>query len=237
MNTNKKILVSDYDQTFYLNDEDIEKNKIAINKFRKKGNIFVIATGRSYLDFKNKVDLYKFEYDYVIINHGATILDKANNVFANFSIKNNIVSNIKNDLQLEKSIKEFCCSRLESRVDFEHKDLTKINVKYNSKDEAMNINKDINDKYSEFVNSYYVTENSVEIISNEINKSKAIDLLLNRLNVLRENVYTIGDGYSDIEMIKDFNGYAMKKSVVELKEVAKKEYDSVSELINEIMEK
>jgi hypothetical protein len=237
MNTNKKILVSDYDQTFYLNDEDIEKNKIAINKFRKKGNIFVIATGRSYLDFKNKVDLYKFEYDYVIINHGATILDKANNVFANFSIKNNIVSNIKNDLQLEKSIKEFCCSRLESRVDFEHKDLTKINVKYNSKDEAMNINKDINDKYSEFVNSYYVTENSVEIISNEINKSKAIDLLLNRLNVLRKNVYTIGDGYSDIEMIKDFNGYAMKKSVVELKEVAKKEYDSVSELINEIMEK
>jgi hypothetical protein len=140
-------------------------------------------------------------------------------------------------LQLEKSIKEFCCSRLESRVDFEHKDLTKINVKYNSKDEAMNINKDINDKYSEFVNSYYVTENSVEIISNEINKSKAIDLLLNRLNVLRKNVYTIGDGYSDIEMIKDFNGYAMKKSVVELKEVAKKEYDSVSELINEIMEK
>lgn len=83
----------------------------------------------------------------------------------------------------------------------------------------------------------YVTENSVEIISNEINKSKAIDLLLNRLNILKENVYTIGDGYSDIEMIKDFNGYAMKKSVVELKEVAKKEYDSVSELINEIMEK
>jgi hypothetical protein len=235
MNTNKKILVSDYDQTFYLNDEDIEKNKIAINKFREKGNIFVIATGRSYFDFHNKVDLYKFNYDYVIINHGATILDKDNNVFANFSIKNEIISNIKNDLQLEKSIKGFCCSKLESRVDFEYKDLTKINVKYNSKDEAMNINKDINDKYSKFIDSYYVSENSVEIISNEINKSKAIDLLLNRLNVSRENVYTIGDGYSDIEMIKDFNGYAMKKSVVELKEVAKKEYDSVSELINEIM--
>lgn len=26
MNTNKKILISDYDQTFYLNDDDIEKN-------------------------------------------------------------------------------------------------------------------------------------------------------------------------------------------------------------------
>lgn len=235
MNINKKILISDYDQTFYLNDEDIEKNKLAIRKFREEGNIFVIATGRSYLDFHNKVDLYKIDYDYVIINHGATILDKNDNIFANYSIKNEIISNIKKDLQLEKSVKGFCCSKLESRVDFNYRDLTKINVRYNTKEEAMDINKDINNKYSEFVNSYYVTENSLEIISNEINKSKAIDLLLNRLNILRENVNTIGDGYSDIEMVKDFNGYCMKESVSELKEIAKKEYNSVSDLINEIM--
>ena len=50
----KKILVSDYDQTFYIGDEDIEKNKIAVNRFRNKGNIFIIATGRSYEDFMGK---------------------------------------------------------------------------------------------------------------------------------------------------------------------------------------
>ena len=50
----RKILVSDYDQTFYLNDEDIEKNKKSVEEFRKKGNIFVFATGRSYFDFMNK---------------------------------------------------------------------------------------------------------------------------------------------------------------------------------------
>lgn len=235
MMENKKILISDYDQTLYLNDEDMEKNKVAIKNFREKGNIFVIATGRSYLDFHNKVDLYNFEYDYVIINHGATILGKDNDVFTNFSIKNEIIDNIKNDLQLEKSIKGFCCSRLDSRVDFNHKDLTKINVRYNSKEEAMIINKTINNKYSNFVNSYYVTENSIEIISNEINKSKAIDILLKKLKISRDNTYTIGDGYSDIEMIKDFNGYTMVNSVDELKNIAKKHYNSVSELINEIM--
>lgn len=231
----EKILISDYDQTLYLNDEDMDKNKIAIKKFREKGNIFVIATGRSYFDFHNKVDLYNFEYDYVIINHGATILDKNNNIFTNFSIKNEIIDNIKNDLQLEKSLKGFCCSKLDSRVNFNHKDLTKINVRYNSKEEAMAINKTINDKYANFVNSYYVTENSLEIISNEINKSKAIDILLKELSVSKDNAYTIGDGYSDIEMVKDFNGYAMVNSVDELKNIAKKEYNSVSDLINEIM--
>ncbi len=235
MNTNKKILVSDYDQTFYLSDEDIEKNKKAVDKFRKEGNIFVIATGRSYFDFHNKVDMYNFEYDYVIINHGATILDNNDNVFANFSINDEIINNIKEDLQLEKSIKGFCCSRLESRVDFDHKDLTKINVKYNSKEEAMTINEIINSKYSNYINSYYVTENSLEVISNETNKSKAINLLLNRLDVLLENVYTIGDGYSDIGMIKDFSGYAMVNSVKELKQVAIREYESVSDLIDEII--
>lgn len=99
----------------------------------------------------------------------------------------------------------------------------------------MTINKIINDRYSSFVNSYYVTENSLEIISNEINKSKAIDILLKELDISRNNAYTIGDGYSDVEMVKDFNGYAMVNSVDELKNIAKKQYKSVSELINDIM--
>ena len=215
----KKMLISDYDQTLYLNDEDMEKNKVAIKHFREKGNIFVIATGRSYFDFKNKVDLYNFEYDYVIINHGATILDKENNVFTNFSIRNEIIEQLKEDLEIEKAEKTFCCSCLDSRVDFNYQDLTKINVRYNSKEEAMAINKIIIDKYSNFVNSYYVTENSIEIISNEINKAKAIDILLKKLDISRDNVYTIGDSYSDIEMIKDFNGYSMVNSVEELKNI------------------
>lgn len=29
----KKLLVSDYDNTFYINDEDIEKNKNQVKKF------------------------------------------------------------------------------------------------------------------------------------------------------------------------------------------------------------
>lgn len=236
MNIDTKILVSDYDQTFYLNDEDVEKNKIAVKDFRNKGNIFVFATGRSFFDFHNKAKLYNLEYDYVIINHGATILDKDNNIFYNFSIKNEIIDNLKEDLQLNKTIAGFCCSKLESRVDFKYKDLTKINVKYSSKELAKSINDEINGKYSQYVNSYCISESSLEIISSETNKSKAIKLLLEKLNISTNNIYTIGDGYSDIQMIKDFYGYAMKDAVSELKEVAKKEYESVANLIDDIKE-
>ena len=124
-----KVLVVDYDKTFYLNDLDIKKNIDLISKFRKNGNIFIIATGRSYHDFLEKKEKYNIKYDYVLLNHGATILDKFDNVLYNFVIDEDIFE-IKKLLQIEKSIMHFCCSKLESRVDFSHDDLTKIAVRY-----------------------------------------------------------------------------------------------------------
>ena len=196
--SSKKILVSDYDQTFYLNDEDIKRNKKAVKNFRDKGNIFIIATGRSFLDFKNKVNMYDIDYDYVILNHGATILDKNDNIIFNFPIYNEVIDNIKNDICLEESIKNFCCSELESRIDFDYGNLTKINVKYNNKEKAMQVNTVINNKYSKYVVSYYVNTNSIEIISSKTNKSNAIKLLIKKLCIDNKNVYSIGDVSKEI---------------------------------------
>ena len=57
----KKVLVSDYDQTFYVNDEDIELNKQSVQHFRENGNIFIIATGRSFMDLQKKVKQYNLK--------------------------------------------------------------------------------------------------------------------------------------------------------------------------------
>lgn len=231
----KKILISDYDQTFYINDEDIELNKIAVEKFRKDGNIFVFATGRSYEEFKNKVNEYDLKYDYAILNHGATILNSNDEVIENFAIANSIIPNIKEDILNTKFIKYFCCSLFESRVDFNYQDLTKIYAKYDNKELAMKVNEIINCKYGNYINSYYVTKNSIEIISNKTNKFYAIELLTKRLDIFRDNIYTIGDGYSDIEMIRNYKGYCMKDSVEELLDYCKdKKVESVSELIRKI---
>lgn len=183
-----------------------------------------------------KIKLKPINYNYVILNHGATIIDSNDNIIYNFCIDNEIISIIKDEISIKKSVRHFCCSALESRVDITHKDLTKIHIKYNTKEEAMEINKILNNKYSQYINSYYVTGNAIEIISNKTNKSNAIRLLTKKFNIDDKNIYTIGDGFSDIEMVIDFNGYCMEESVEELKKVASKEYKSVSELITEVME-
>ena len=230
----RKILVSDYDQTFYLNDEDIEKNKKSVENFRKHENIFIFATGRSYFDFMNKAEQYKLKWDYLIINHGATILDKNNNIISNYTIDNDVIKNIKKDLEIENAIKYFCCNLENSRTNFNDKDLTKIYAKY-EKDKAEQINSLINKKYSEFVNCYLVSGNAVEIISNKTCKSYAIEEIAQIENINQEEIFTIGDGYSDIEMIKNYNGYCMEESVQELLKICNgKIVKSVSELIEEI---
>ena len=229
-----KVLVSDYDQTLYTSDEDIKNNIEIIKEFMKSGNKFILATGRSYLDLKKVFDKYNFKCDYILLNHGSTIIDNNNNVISNTFINNEIIKYLKEDLLLDKSIRNFCCSSLESRVSFEYKNISKINIKYKAKEEANKIVKTILDKYSNFVNAYQVSDSTVEIISNEINKAKGIQILSNILNIKKEDIYTIGDGYSDIEMVKSYKGYCMKNSIDELKEVALKQYDSVYELVNEL---
>jgi len=50
-----------------------------------------------------------------------------------------------------------------------------------------------------------------------------------------ENVYTIGDGANDVEMIEKYNGYGMKNSTESGLKVTNKLVDNVYELLEEIV--
>ncbi len=69
----RKIVVSDYDNTFYRNDDDIYTNKQAVKGFMRKDNVFVLATGRSYLSIIDEIKKYHLEYQYLVLCHGAVI--------------------------------------------------------------------------------------------------------------------------------------------------------------------
>ena len=62
------MLVSDYDNTFHIKDEDMEKNIKKANEFMKN-NVFVIATGRSYDSYNNAKEKFNIKTNYIILNH------------------------------------------------------------------------------------------------------------------------------------------------------------------------
>lgn len=235
----KKFLISDYDGTFYLNDEDIIKNIKKVNEFRKKGNIFAIATGRSFLDFTKKLEQFDIQYDYLTINHGATILNKKHEIIKNYPISNNIKEVIKNEFNLIDNHNIFVCKSLESRVSIKEKDITKINIKFKNKEEQIKFNNILNTKYKKYIKSYLILEieNSIEIISSDTNKANAADIISKIEKISKENIYAIGDSYNDLEMLEKFNGICMQNSKPEIKEKIKRKCHTVSEVIEDLIDK
>ena len=232
----KKILVSDYDNTFYINDNDIKNNIKKVETFRNKKNIFVIATGRSYYDFTKKLKDYPIKYDYLIINHGATILDFNGNIKENYIIDENTKNFLIQDLELYDQDTMFACSILESRVSIKSHNITKIHKQFPTIEEAKKMNGIINNKYSNHIISYLIpANNAIEIISSKTNKANAINKIAKIENVNTQNIFTIGDSYNDIEMIENFNGFCVQNAEKEVKNISIKEFTSVSELINEIL--
>ena len=75
----KKILFSDIDGTIVDKDQPLcSKDQQAIRQLRQQGGLFAYCTGRNYQETKVIADL--FEYDYMVLNNGAMIVDRYDKV-------------------------------------------------------------------------------------------------------------------------------------------------------------
>lgn len=92
----KKILFSDIDGTLVNGDQPISsKDQEAIKKLREKGHYFSFCTGRNIQE--TKIITPYFEYDYLVLNNGAMIVDQQDQVLYRKQIKNEIAKEILNE--------------------------------------------------------------------------------------------------------------------------------------------
>lgn len=231
-----KMLVSDYDDTLFTTEEEIKKNIEAISKFMMS-SFFVVATGRSYQDYHEVKTKYHIPSHYVVINHGATIL-KNEEVLKNITIDDSMKNKIVSDLSLETASTFFACSKKQSRVSMRENDLTKLHVRYSSKEECLKRKQIIIQKYGDKINLFPVyNEEGFEIVAKDANKKDAILEIAKREQIPICNIYAVGDGNSDFQMIKSFHGFSMPSAKKKVKEVAEGEVSSVWMLINQLMKK
>lgn len=228
--SNKTLLVSDYDDTLNI---EKEKNLKYIKKFMKN-NIFVIATGRSYISIKQrlKIDMNGLMPDYLITNHGATILNNKNEVINTHFIEKEIVNKILTliDKKITYKINFYGAKKFNENIN-------KIMLIFKSIDEATDTFNKI--KKSNLVTVYLINREGkfpkVEIINKNLNKAKAIEFIEKLENP--NKIEVIGDGTQDIEMIKKYNGNCMFNAVDKVKEISKKQYKYVYKLIEELENK
>ena len=231
----KKILISDYDGTFYQNDRDIKKNIDKVNEFRTLDNLFVLATGRSYVDLKQKIDKYEIPYDYLILNHGALLLSKDLEIIKVFTLDKELVDSILEYANNKDIYDVILISAFDKNVT-DTLNIVKIMLKLYNYDKALEVKNYIDKSYPN-IGSYLARDEEhylVEVVSCKASKSFMIEKILDKEKIVKKNVYTIGDGINDIDMIRDYNGYRVSNSCKELVSVTDRVIDNVSDLISRI---
>lgn len=230
----KKVLVSDYDNTFYTNEEQLYKNIEYIKKFQKEGNIFVISTSRSWKSIKKEIDEYKIPFDYLCCNTGGTIFDnKGSSLFVG-NISDSIIDKVENILANLNS-NNLSITRYGTYKEYEEK-IDKI-LGYKIKGNCKDI-KELKDELKKVLSDDFEM-----ILKNEENYSKlflnyklntkenGIEKLIKILPEVEYKIITIGDDDVDFNMLKKYDGYRMNNSSKLLTENIDKTVNSISELL------
>lgn len=237
-----KLFVTDYDETLYVDDEKIKENNKALKRLQKSDFIVVISTGRSYPSIKNQVDIHNISYDYLSCADGSILYDKDGNIIESFFLNNEIIKPFQ-EFYKNLNFEEIQFSYPEGYSNILKEDNSKL-LGINVCISTLNYTKEIVDSFIDmskdypeynFLNYMHPNFSYLCIKPKGISKSKTIRCLMDRYNIHLEDVYVIGDSYNDYEMIRDYSGVAMNTSCKEVLDIAKKNYKSVRDYINDIL--
>ena len=244
-----KIIFSDYDGTIYTEDGMVEKNVGAIKEWHDNGGKFVIATGRGLTSAKKVIDQYGIPFDYCIINNGAVVVDSDYNLLLKLTIplvevkkiatfiRDNFSSEIEGIYYYglgEKTIEpEDIVTKVRAQtIGRDHAPMQAVTDAINQSFPNVIAHVTLTDMYplEQFPDSNYQI---VDIGYGEAGKQHAMRFILEREGLRSIDATAIGDGANDIEMIKNYDGYALGGSVAA--KMNGKITASVFELINGIM--
>jgi len=220
-----KIIASDFDNTFFVKDEELLKENIEeVKRFIEDGNIFIIITGRSFTNIKKEIIKNNISYSYLVCQDGANIFDKNDNCLISNYLPLN--KNKKITEYLEKKQIDYSYESAFNDNDIQS-NATKITITLKPTDNKVEILENIKKQANVYA---YVSSKHINIIDSKINKSTALGYLIKE-NYIDDSVIVIGDDINDYEMLKDYNGVIMKKHDPILNDLNKEEIDSVNQYI------
>lgn len=225
-----KILISDFDKTFYT--ENYDNNIKLINEFVNAGNKFVIATGRPLYFLEPSIEGKNINYYNLICSDGTVIFDKNNKILFQEVIKKETIQTLIEKIRNNPHISDYYLNTA-------YENTKDINVIANGflgvpidRDESQKFI----DKLPEIDENIkgYLSYKWINIISKNASKSSAIKKLIEINNWNYEDIYVAGDYYNDINMNKDYQSFCFDFSPEELKKVSNYVVKDFSDILKKI---
>lgn len=238
-----KIICSDYDGT--LNHGGITEKKLdAIKKWKKKGNLFCVVSGRG-KEFFSELKEKSIPVDYFLSCNGALITDS----------ENKVVSDVRCDGAIAVPLIEYIFSlggffaNIGTEKSFsvdnyafpdaEGMQLSEVGeIKYFNQistalpdfEAAACVTARVKENFGEYVNPLQ-NGTCIDIVPFGMDKAQGIYKLLDIVGAEFEDVIAVGDNVNDVAMIKEFYSYAMENGVDSIKKQADRITVSIEELI------
>ena len=226
------LLVSDYDNTYYIDDLNIRINNLFIKSFMNKGNKFMISTGRDYKSICRQIRNYNIPFDYISCNDGSILYDRNLNKIYQKYFDENLLMEINSLLAREDSVVKYVNTDEYYFRAFYQDKVTSIYVKFNSKEELERISNIIKNEFNDI--GCFGGNHRLSIRNNSKMKSNTIEVVKNIEHIDNINIFTIGDNINDINMIKDYNGFTSFVAKKEVKKLSLKSYFQVYNLVSSI---
>lgn len=250
----KKILASDYDGTLRKEGVVDPLDLQAIADFRAQGNWFGIVTGRAYDMIVHELAHYGIQTDFLICNNGSVICDAFGQILSQIDIDHPLALDLVAWLDKEPDVLFGACDGIHyfSQMNGTYEATMKnelIGTIVTSKEFILSqgrITAFFIRKFTDALTDDLIKRlehdfdhrlgihpngGTIDIGPKGISKSSAIKTLQERFPDAL--ITTIGDHLNDMDMVKDFRGYAMALGHDALKKVASRTVDNLREAIND----
>lgn len=248
------IVFSDFDKTLHPDADEAEfaRNLEKIREFRRKGNLFCIATGRSQASLGRAWSDYEDYLDYGIFDNGAVCLDQFGEMVFQEMIALTVVEEIARKIA-DKFGEDVQLVFYRDAKEWREPGNDTTKVRCWTKDLAVSraIHEKVSSEYSGEVKSFTARTavmSSLGWIKNPEEYISFVDIMsvrAGKYNAVRrlcegypdEKIVTVGDDTNDLEMIREFDGYAMQNSMPEVLEAVKPGHvvGSVAELLEKLV--
>lgn len=232
-----KIIFSDFDGTLYKSSEPggFARNLECIEKWRGAGNKFALATGRSIASLARTFADYPRYFDYILTNNGSVVFDANSALLHSEELPEGLIDDLAKTIAEDyPSVSELVYFAEDNEYREKPTRVVKLRIWLKRLDLAGALASDLVQRFGNLIQAHPVRSGKasglswvgaeyvafVDVVSVNAGKENAIRFILEREKIEGDSACTVGDDVNDINMLKDFDGYAIDGSPAEVVDAA-----------------
>lgn len=261
----KYMLAVDYDNTLFQNGEISKETLEAIKEFRNKGNLFGVVSGRDYVTgFETFKAENLFQFDFLLLKTGAMACDENGTVLFEDTVNGSmpwgdstIVEEVfKRSFEMGARFGTTSVGKnrayyfkdypdgldREFRKPHPHSELSDIgnfglvSILCQDEESATEIAQVLKNEFGSILNPLQNTI-AIDISPSGVDKATGIAKYAELMGIPVDNIWTAGDNYNDLAMLKAYHSCAMTNGVSAAKAAAEYVCDTVGDAIKIMEEK